>query len=337
MILYIRYQISSCLDKFTHKMIKYLTIISVFFFSCEKKSTEQSQQKSLEKQTTSLVILGNVQDAGSPQIGCKKKCCKKLFENHDENRKVVSLGLIDGENQKTYLFDATPDISSQMKTITQLEGVNTSEFTDGIFLTHAHIGHYTGLMYLGKEATDAKNIPVYVMPRMKDFLSSNGPWDQLVKRKNIALQKMTPNKPIHISDSISVTPILVPHRDEYSETVGYQIRGPKKCALFIPDIDKWEKWDKDIITEIEQVDYAFLDATFYSGKEISNRDISHIPHPFVIESLKKFEGLGLSEKNKIVFIHFNHTNPLLDEESQESKYVIQQGYNIGRIHDNFEL
>ena len=318
-------------------MIKYLVIISVFFFSCEKTLEEHSRHKSLEKQNTYLVILGNVQDAGSPQIGCKKKCCKKLFKAPDKNRKVVSLGLIDGKNQKTYLFDATPDISSQMKTLTQLEEINTTEFTDGIFLTHAHIGHYTGLMYLGKEATDAQNIPVYVMPRMEDFLTSNGPWDQLVKRKNITLQKMSPNKSVPISDSISVTPILVPHRDEYTETVGFRIKGPKKSALFIPDIDKWERWDQDIINEIEQVDYAFLDATFFSGKEINNRDISHIPHPFVIESLEKFKELSLSEKNKIVFIHFNHTNPLLDEESQESEYVIRQGYNIGRIHDKFEL
>ena len=224
-----------------------------------------------------------------------------------------------------------------MKTLTQLEEISNTEFTDGIFLTHAHIGHYTGLMYLGKEATDAQNIPVYVMPRMEDFLKSNGPWDQLVKRKNITLQKMSPNKSVPISDSISVTPILVPHRDEYTETVGYRIKGPKKSALFIPDIDKWERWDQDIINEIKQVDYAFLDATFFSGKEINNRDISHIPHPFVIESLEKFKKLSLSEKNKIVFIHFNHTNPLLDEESQESDYVIRQGYNIGRIHDKFEL
>jgi pyrroloquinoline quinone biosynthesis protein B len=192
-------------------------------------------------------------------------------------------------------------------------------------------------MYLGKEATDAQNIPVYVMPRMEDFLTSNGPWDQLVKRKNITLQKMSPNKSVPISDSISVTPIIVPHRDEYTETVGFRIKGPKKSALFIPDIDKWERWDQDIINEIEQVDYAFLDATFFSGKEINNRDISHIPHPFVIESLEKFKELSLSEKNKIIFIHFNHTNPLLDEESQESEYVIRQGYNIGRIHDKFEL
>jgi pyrroloquinoline quinone biosynthesis protein B len=116
-----------------------------------------------------------------------------------------------------------------------------------------------------------------------------------------------------------------------------ELRGPKKVLFFIPDIDKWERWNQDIINEIEQVDYAFLDATFFSGKEINNRDISHIPHPFVIESLEKFKELSLSEKNKIIFIHFNHTNPLLDEESQESEYVIRQGYNIGRIHDKFEL
>lgn len=321
----------------TIKMIKYLLAISVFITACNKTNSKQDFNNSSETPSTSLVILGNVQDAGSPQIGCEKKCCTNLFQKSNENRKVVSLGLIDQKNQKTYLFDATPDISSQMKILTKSTKLNNAELSDGIFLTHAHIGHYTGLMYLGKEATDAQNMPVYVMPRMGTFLSSNGPWDQLVERKNIALQQMTPNESISLSDSISVTPILVPHRDEYSETVGFRIKGPNKSALFIPDIDKWEKWDRNVIEEIKQVDYAFLDATFFSGEEINNRDISHIPHPFVIESLEKFKELSISEKNKIIFIHFNHTNPLLDEGSRESNYVIQKGYNIGRIYDCFEM
>ncbi|MBT4853053.1 MAG: MBL fold metallo-hydrolase, partial [Candidatus Marinimicrobia bacterium] len=259
---------------------------------------------------TSLVILGTIQDAGQPHIGCDKECCSNLFDNPDKNKQVISLGLYDASTGKKYLFDATPDLPRQMKSLKEYAISSENKVMDGIFLTHAHIGHYTGLMYLGKEAINAQNILVYAMPRMKDFLQNNGPWSQLVTQNNITLNELKNEVSIQLSDNLEITPFLVPHRDDYSETVGYRIKGPKKTALFIPDIDKWEKWEKNIIDEIKKVDYAFLDATFYSGKELYNRDISQIPHPFIIESIEMFKGLSQQERNKVVFIHFNHTNPV---------------------------
>ena len=322
-------------------MNRYLITILVFIsISCSEKSkSEPILQLGSEAsiKNTSLIILGTAQDAGSPQIGCNKKCCVSLFGNPAIDRRVISLGLVDTENQKTYMFEATPDIGEQMKMLSKYETKSDKELVDGIFLTHAHIGHYTGLMYLGKEAMDAKNTPLYVMPKMESFLTENGPWDLLIKRKNVVLNRMEPESPVSLSKSIEVTPILVPHRDEYSETVGYLIKGPNKSALFIPDIDKWEKWEKDIVDEIQKVDYAFLDAAFYSGEEIDNRDIKEIPHPFVIESFEKFEALSEKEKNKIIFIHFNHSNPLLNPNSIESQLVLEKGFNIGKIGDVFEL
>lgn len=320
----------------------YLLIIITLIYSCGKiqssgKNTNNGTIKELQEKSTSIIILGTIQDAGSPQIACNKKCCANLYQTPDDNRKIISLGLFDSKNNKTYLFEATPDIATQMKTITNYKQQGTKETVDGIFLTHAHIGHYTGLMFLGKEAMDAKNVPVYVMPKMKDFLINNGPWNQLITRQNVKLFEIENEKGVQLSESIKVTPVLVPHRDEYSETVGYKIKGPNKSALFIPDIDKWDKWDKNIINEIKQVDYAFLDATFYSGKEINNRDISQIPHPFIIESIEKFKALSSTEKNKIIFIHFNHTNPVINPNSKESKLVIQQGFRIGKMNDVFEL
>lgn len=284
-----------------------------------------------------ISVLGTLQDGGAPHLGCKKDCCADLFENPDIKRQVVSLGLIDSKNNKKYLFEATPDISTQLKALKNYLPKNNSEVTDGIFLTHAHIGHYTGLMYLGKEAANTNKVPVYAMPKMTNFLTTNGPWSQLVQNKNIALNPLQNEEAVALSSEISVTPIIVPHRDEFSETVGYHIKGPNKTALFIPDIDKWEKWNKNIVDEIKKVDYAFLDATFYSGDEINTRDISQIPHPFIIESLAKFENLSLADKQKVIFIHFNHTNPVIDVESEASKNLIAKGFRIARIYDVFEL
>jgi pyrroloquinoline quinone biosynthesis protein B len=303
----------------------------------QPRKGDSSAEKPTPTKNTFLMILGTTQDAGSPHIACTKECCKELFNNPDKDRQVVSLGLIDNQHGMKYLFEATPDISMQMKSLVRDDIANTNEQVDGFFLTHAHIGHYTGLMYLGKEATDAKEVPVFAMPKMKTFLETNGPWSQLVTNNNIGLTQLESEQPISLTHSIEVTPFLVPHRDEYSETVGYRIQGPNKTALFIPDIDKWDKWNKNIIEEIKKVDYAFLDATFYSGTELDNRDISLIPHPFVIESLERFSELDATERNKIIFIHFNHTNPLLDLTSDEAKNVLNKGFKIGRIYDEYEL
>jgi pyrroloquinoline quinone biosynthesis protein B len=311
-------------------------------YSCVDNQSSKNISKietnqTLNKKSTSLIILGTIQDAGSPHIACKKECCKDLFTNPDKDRQVVALGLVDNNYCKKYLFEATPDISRQMKALLREDIQNSNEIVDGIFLTHAHIGHYTGLMYLGKEATNSKNVNVFAMPKMKKYLETNGPWSQLVSNKNISLTQIEKEQSISLSPNLIVTPFLVPHRDEFSETVGYKITGPNKVALFIPDIDKWNKWDKSITEEIKKVDYAFLDATFYSGKEINNRDISQIPHPFMIESLEMFKGLDSQARNKVIFIHFNHTNPVIDLNSDEAKNILNQGFNIGRINEIYNL
>jgi len=206
----------------------------------------------------------------------------------------------------------------------------------GIFLTHAHIGHYTGLMNLGREAMGTSNVPVYAMPKMQVFINNNGPWSQLVNLNNIVVIPQKADSTIQLSDNISVTPFLVPHRDEYSETVGYKVSLNDKQIIFIPDIDKWGKWNRDIVSEVEKVDYAFLDATFYSDDELPDRDMSEIPHPFVPETISLFKNSTVETCEKIVFIHFNHSNPLL-QNGDDYHQVLDKGFNVGREGTVFNL
>ena len=270
----------------------------------------------------SLKILGVVQDGGFPHLGNNKTCC----DNIDQNRYVTSILLTNNLNNESYLFDASPDINEQLNFM----GDRIKKDLKGIFLTHAHIGHYTGLMYFGREALNSRLINVYAMPRMKKFLEKNGPWSQLVELQNISIKQISNNSKISIDPNVIVQPIEVPHRGEFSETVGYKIYGPNKTLLFIPDIDKWYLWEKSIIDEIKKVDYALIDATFYDSKEVNYRDVSEIPHPFVVESLELFDPIKQKEKNKIFFIHLNHTNPLLNDKSEEYQYIINKGYNVAK-------
>lgn len=319
-----------------------LIVLSSLFVFCKSPAPQKNvpllngAATNIPTQTT-LLILGNVQDAGSPHTACKKDCCKALFLHPDPHRKVTSIGLIEPATQKKYLFEATPDVPTQLKNLYTHAPFQEKETPDGIFLTHAHIGHYTGLMYLGRESMNANKVPVYAMPKMKAFLETNGPWSQLVGLQNILLQPLQHRTAVVLSPTLRVIPFTVPHRDEYSETVGYRIEGPNKKALFIPDIDKWEKWDTDIIQAIAEVDFAFLDGTFYDNAELNGRNMAEIPHPFIAESMEKFKHLPPAEKSKIHFIHFNHTNPVLDPNSAASKTVLEKGFRVARMNGAFQL
>lgn len=206
--------------------------------------------------------------------------------------------------------------------------VPQNQILDGIFLTHGHIGHYTGLMNLGREVMGTKDVPVYVMPRMAGFLSNNVPWEQLVKLNNISLKNINDGVSFQPNSRIKVTPFLVPHRDEYTETVGYKIEGPNRSAVFIPDIDKWEKWNQKIEDVIRGVDAAYIDGTFYDNSEIPGRNMSEIPHPFITETMKRLRSLPDSEKNKVHFIHLNHTNPVIRKDSEARKRIEEMGFHV---------
>lgn len=290
-----------------------------------------------------IIVLGVAQDGGYPHAGCTKKCCTMAWANKEMRRHVVSLALIDPQTKKWWLIEATPDIKDQLSYFRELTGQQYNYLPEGIFITHAHIGHYTGLMQLGREVMNTKEMKVYVLPKMKKYLETNGPWSQLVQLKNIELISWQPEEDLFgqfrvnsmgrkIADGIGVFTFVVPHRDEYSETAGFCINSFGKRYIFIPDIDKWQKWDTDIFDLVSAVDVALLDGTFYEDGELPGRNINEVPHPFVSETMKLFKRkIGKptphSITSKIHFIHFNHTNPLLWDTLKQNE-VRKAGFNI---------
>jgi pyrroloquinoline quinone biosynthesis protein B len=285
------------------------------------------------KQSQYITVLGIAQDGGYPQAGCTAEHCLRHWRGEEKKRQVVSLGLTDQASGQNWLFEATPDFTSQLQ---QLQQASDSSNLSGIFLTHAHMGHYAGLLQLGREAMGAQEMPVYVMPKMKQFLENNAPWSQLVSLGNIKLILMEADQPIQLTSNLRVIPLKVPHRDEFSETVGFRIETAEKSLLFIPDIDKWPLWDRDIRAEVARVDVALLDATFYQEGELPNRNMSEIPHPFVTETISLFSPLPAAEKRKIKFIHFNHTNPLILE-GPERTAVKSLGFEIASEGERIQL
>ncbi len=278
-----------------------------------------------------IIVLGIAQDGGAPHAACTKDCCIDKWDNPKLHNQVSSLGIVDPSTNEVWMIDATPDFSLQLNTLT----MDQKRTFKGVFLTHAHIGHYTGLIHLGREVMGAKQIPVYAMPKMKRFLTTNGPWSQLVDLNNIDIKNLQNNTKIQLNNNLSITPFIVPHRDEFSETVGYKISGPNKSLIFIPDIDKWEKWSQNIEDVVENNDFSLLDGTFYDINELPGRDMSEIPHPFIVESMEILD--NVTNKASVYFIHLNHTNPALDRQSNAIKMIKNSGFNVAKRDQRFHL
>lgn len=282
-----------------------------------------------------VVVLGIGQDAGVPQMGCDSPFCREAWKNPKLRRMVSSIALVNPATGMRWIFDATPDLPEQFQLLKNVTG-DFSNNLSGIFLSHAHIGHYTGLMYLGRESMNSNGVKVFAMPRMKQMLEESAPWSQLVAIKNISLQAIANKEKVKLAESLSVEPFLVPHRDEFSETVGFRIVSGTKSLIFIPDIDKWQKWSESLEAVVKSNDYVLVDGTFYADGEI-NRPIAEVPHPFVSETMELLKNLSAKEKSKVFFIHFNHSNPLVQSDRQKIKELKTKGFNVTFEGQKFEL
>ncbi len=284
-----------------------------------------------------VMALGIAQDGGYPHAGCKRECCQSAWNDPLKRRLVTCLAIVDPQSNERWFVECTPDFPAQLEALDRQFPVEQKPGINGILLTHAHVGHYAGLMHLGREVLGARNVKVFAMPKMRTFLTDNGPWSQLVALSNIRLASLTANEPTQLNARLRVTPLLVPHRDEFSETVGFLISGPRKTLLFLPDINKWHQWETDVEEILAKVDVAYLDGTFYANGEIPGRDMAEIPHPFIAESIERFATLPATERAKVQFIHLNHTNPALQADSAARREIIAAGHDIVEQGEKFSL
>jgi len=277
-----------------------------------------------------VLALGTAQDGGLPQIGCARPCCVAAREDPGRARLVTSLLLVDPRDGRRWLFDASPDIAEQVERARGLGGPpedapGRPALFDGVFLTHAHLGHFVGLLQLGREAYGSAPVPLIGTERMTGFLRTNGPWSLLFDGGHAEAQVLQPGETLTLADDLSVTAIQVPHRDEFSDTVAFLTRGPRRAVLYLPDIDKWEKWDRPLESVLSEVDVALLDGTFYGPAELPGRDMSRVPHPFIVETLERIAPLPREEREKVIFTHLNHSNPAADPESDAAAAVRAAG------------
>jgi pyrroloquinoline quinone biosynthesis protein B len=283
-----------------------------------------------------LNVLGTAQDAGLPHPNCFCKNCAEALEYPRFRRLAASLAIVVPEEKTWHLIDATPDLKEQMARL-QVKYNMQGQLMESIFLTHAHFGHYPGLLLLGREAIGANGIPVIAGKKMKRLLEEQAPWSLLTKLRNIDVQEIKEGQAYPVSSLVTIRPVEVPHRNEFSETFAYWIEGPNKKVLYIPDIDRWDEWNQDIYKACEEADVCLLDGTFHSTTDLEkiDRDYREIPHPLIVETMDRLQ--GLVGKTEIYFTHLNHSNPAIDSDLHIRSHIEAKGFHIAEEEMEFIL
>lgn len=273
-----------------------------------------------------LIILGSGQDGGLPQLGARMAADAAARLDPLAVRLGPSVALL-GEDGRCFLVDVSPDIKEQESRLLRIPAyaarTGHNPF-DGALLTHAHMGHYLGLAHFGREAANTRDLPVWCTAAMAAFLRNNAPWDQLVSLRNVDLRELSPPASVQPWPGLSLRPIPVPHRGEYTDTVGVSINN---SVLYVPDIDSWAAWPASR-EEVRRHRVCILDATFFSAAELPGRNLKEISHPFIEDTLAYFR--EEAKGRRIILTHFNHSNPVCDPGSPQAKRVHEAGFELAQ-------
>jgi pyrroloquinoline quinone biosynthesis protein B len=300
-----------------------------------------------------LRVLGTAQDGGLPHAACTCDRCNAAREDPARRRFIASLALIvppepdaSQSSSAVYLVDATPDIREQLDALQDVrqgpdhpQGRVDRKPVDGVLLTHAHIGHYLGLAFFGFEAVSTQDLPVHCTPKMAAYLERNGPWEQMVRTSNIDLKTHAPGASFQL-DGVKITPVKVPHRDEYADTVGYRFEGSRRTILYIPDTEPWRTWlspQSDPLDLFEGAEVLLIDGSFYSPDELPGRDVASIGHPLMTDTMALLQGRVDAGEVEVYFTHLNHSNPALEPGSDAASEVRRRGFHILTDGQAFDL
>jgi pyrroloquinoline quinone biosynthesis protein B len=278
-----------------------------------------------------------------PHAACSCERCEAARRDPALARRVASLGVVLPASGRVFLIDATPDLPEQLEALADVRRPPAGRVdrapVDGVLLTHAHMGHYLGLAWFGYEAVNTRGLPVWATPRMAAFLRGNGPWSLLVSRGNVELREIDPaagaDGSVELGEGVTVRAVPAPHRDEYTDTVGFLVRGPRTAVFFVPDTDSWAAWGERLDEVLAEVDVALVDGTFYSRDELPDREVSEIGHPLIADSLKRFGEAVRGGRLRVVFTHLNHSNPALDPDGPERRAIERAGFRV--LEDGEEI
>jgi pyrroloquinoline quinone biosynthesis protein B len=290
-----------------------------------------------------ITVLGTASIGGVPEWDCTCPNCAAARNNPKLGRTRSSI-TVSLDKHYHILIDAGHDLKNQLesqKIIPLPETVGKTyreNRIDSVFLTHGHADHTVGVA----EFCTGKSfeIPLYGPPDLIKFLFGTqekpnyfGELGRLAKNYVTPIPLINEHS-IRRLDGIEILGFEIPHtqvledgRKYPSTTYAYEIKYQSKRIIYAPDLGKLEPW---LLERLDGVDVFLMDATFWwnnelervSGIPITSYQLGHVPQESAVEILQD-KGIG-----RVIYTHFNHTNPVLELNGRERKIVEKAGQEI---------
>jgi pyrroloquinoline quinone biosynthesis protein B len=275
-------------------------------------------------------ILGSAAGGGLPQWNCACVNCiaARAGKIEPQTQSSIAISSDSEEFQNWWLINASPDLSRQIESTTQLQprrdGSRNTPIA-GVLLTNADIDHALGLLLLRQQE---KPLVVYATEGTRAAL---GWLDQVLARFcGIEWHQVSSNFQ-RLNSSIGFRAIESPH------SVAFQFldEASGRMAFVAPAVSELTR---DVSEACAGSDVIFFDGTFWSDDELaavrpgarSAREMNHLP-------IKggSLDFLRQSTAHRKIYTHINNTNPILMPGSPERAALEKVGIEVAR--DGLEI
>ena len=302
-----------------------------------------------------IQILGSAAGGGYPQWNCSCTMCNGVrsgtINAKARTQSSIALSSSKGasesaDNQKWVLFNASPDILTQLKQTPSLQpatGVRDTPI-ESIFLLDSQIDHTTGLLMLREHSAA---LEIWCTEQVHQDLSTGNPLFKVLSHYcDINWHKVTPGETCNEvpgAKGISLQPLpLISNAPPYSprrdkpvpgDTLGMLMtdQSSGKSIFYAPGLGQLEPHIREAM---QSADVVLVDGTMWTDDEMQKegvgkktaRSMGHLPQTGDGGMLEWLEKLPNSTRK--VLIHINNTNPILDEDGPEFAQLRNSGIEV---------
>lgn len=308
-----------------------------------------------------LKILGSAAGGGVPQWNCNYRYSREArVDSGAVRRRMQSSLAASADGDRWVLFNASPDISRQILDTPELHprpgsGLRSTPIR-AVVVTNADVDHIAGLLTL----REREPFNLYATSKVLAVLDANPIFrvldPALVRRIELPLGENTAIVGPEESTGIEVETYSVPGKvalfmedggdpqrfmSRSGDTIGLAIRatGSRSVAHYIPGC---AAIDADLKARIAGADCLLFDGTVFRDTELADagvgaktgRRMGHVPIADADGSVAALADIPIGRR---IFVHINNTNPILDEASEERRFVEQAGWEVGADGMEIEL
>ena len=298
-------------------------------------------------------VLGSAAGGGFPQWNCTCPPCRAVRTGSRPcvPRSQSSIA-VSADRQQWFLFNASPDIQSQIESFPDLHPDDGRVVRlQAVLLTDAELDHTLGLLLM----REGRGLEVHATESVHETLTTgSGVLKTLEAYCPVKWQPVLPGAEVPLgngSNGLSYRAFDVPtdkrmrfpspstHAATHGRVVGYRVTDTSSGRSVV-DLPCVQQLTPDVLEELADCSGLLVDGTCWRDDEMpslglaskTSRGMGHVPIFGPGGSLELLSPLPIDRK---VYIHINNTNPILLEDSRERRLLDRHGMEVAA--DGLEL